>query len=237
MAKVPTQWRVLPHEPIEKLSGRLWRVAGDLPGAPLKRVMTVARRDDGSLLVHNAIALGDAEMAELAAWGDVRTLLVPNGYHRLDAKIFRERFPAAKLYCPEGARARVAEVVPVDGTYADIPADGALEVQTLDGTRQREGIMIVRDGGDTSLVLNDIVFNMPHRRGFGGLILRMLGSSGGAKITFIARRLVVADKAAVRAHLERLAALPGLRRIVVSHHETIAGEPGRVLAELAATLG
>jgi len=126
--------------------------------------------------------------------------------------------------------------VTVDGSYDDVAADGAVELQTLDGTKQREGVMIVRDGADTTLVLNDIVFNMPHVPGFKGLILRMLGSSGGAKITFIARRFVVADKAVVRAHLERLAALPGLRRIVVSHHETIAAEPGRVLAELAATL-
>jgi hypothetical protein len=236
MAKVHTEWRVLPHSPIEKLSDRLWRVAGDLPGVPMKRVMTVAKRADNSLLVHNAIALGDAEMAALAAWGPIRTILVPNGYHRLDAKIFRERFPAARLYCPQGAHNRVAEVVTVDGNYSDVPADPHVELQTLDGTRQREGAVIVRDPGGTSLVLNDIVFNMPHVPGFKGLVLRLLGSSGGPKITPISRRFVVADKHAVRSHLERLAATPNLRRIIVSHHETIANEPGRVLAGLAATL-
>jgi len=236
MAKVHTSWRVLPHEPIEKLSERLWRVEGGLPDVPMKRVMSVAKRGDGSLIVHNAIALGDAEMAELAAWGDVRAILVPNGYHRLDARVFRERFPEARLYCPEGARTKVAEVVAVDGSYADLPADAAVELQTLEGTKQREGVMLVRDAGGTSIVLNDIVFNMPHAPGFKGFVLRLFGSSGGAKITPIARRLVISDKRATRAHLERLAAIADLRRIVVSHHETIASEPGRVLAELAATL-
>ena len=63
-----------------------------------------------------------------------------------------------------------------------------------------------------------------------------MGSSGGIKITRIARLFLVADKAALRAHLARLAALPDLRRVIVSHHEIIDREPGRALAEAAATL-
>ena len=95
MAKAHTTWRVLPHGPIEKLSERVWRVEGDVPGMPLKRVMTIAKRADGGLVVHNAIALDDAGMAQIEQWGPVRVIVVPNGYHRLDAKVFAERFPDA----------------------------------------------------------------------------------------------------------------------------------------------
>lgn len=31
MAKAHVSWKVLPHDPIEKLSDRLWRVEGELP--------------------------------------------------------------------------------------------------------------------------------------------------------------------------------------------------------------
>src|SRR3569623_764868 len=95
MAKAHTTWRVLPHGPIEKLSDRVWRVEGDVPGMPLKRVMTIALCADGGLDIHNAIALNDAGMAQLEQWGPVRVIVVPNGYHRLDAEVFAARFPDA----------------------------------------------------------------------------------------------------------------------------------------------
>ena len=80
MVKAYETWKVLPHLPIEHLADNLWRVQGGLEGMPLKRVMTVVRRQDGGLVIHNAIALDDASMAELDAWGPVTALLVPNGF-------------------------------------------------------------------------------------------------------------------------------------------------------------
>ena len=47
--------------------------------------------------------------------------------------------------------------------------------------------------------------------------------------------LLIADKKAFRAHLERLADLPGLARNV-SHHETIDHDPAGTLRAVAATL-
>lgn len=237
MAKVNATWKTLPHGPIEKLSERVWRVEGSLEGMDMKRVMTVARRADGTLVVHNAIALGDAEMAELDAWGKVDLIVVPNGYHRLDAPAFHARYPDARIVCPAGARAKVAKVVPVAATYDDVPADAAVAFETLDGTKQREGVMIVRDDAGATLVVNDAVFNMPHLSGFTGFVLRRLtGSTGGPRVSRIARLLVIADKPAFRAHLERLAALDGLRRVIVSHHVVIDDAPADTLRAVAATL-
>jgi hypothetical protein len=237
MAKHHTAWRVLPHGPIEKLSERLWRVEGSLDNMPLKRVMSVARRKDGGLVVHNAIAVDDAALAELAAWGPVRTIIVPNAFHRLDAVPFHERFPEAQVVCPAGTRDKVEQVVKVDATYEALAPDEHVEVQTVDGVKAREGVVIVRDGGGTSLVFNDLIFNMPHAPGFKGFVVRrIMGSSGGPKVTRLGRMFLVADKRAVRAHLERLAALPDLRRIIVSHHVTIDQDAPRVLGEIAAAI-
>lgn len=235
MAKAHTTWKVLPHGPIEKLSPALWRVQGELP--PVNRVMAIGKRADGTLVVHNGIALGDAEMAEIDAWGKVSMIVVPNGYHRLDAKVFKDRYPDARVIAPAGARAKVAQVVPVDGTYAEAGADSAVELVHLDGTKEREGAMIVRAPGDTSVVLNDAVFNMPHGKGVTGFVLRRLtASSGGPTVSRISRWLVVADKPAFRAHLERLAELPDLKRVIVSHYETITDDPAGTLKRVAAAL-
>src|SRR5262245_32661859 len=143
-------WIVLPHKSIEKLSERLWRVEGTLPNMPLARVMTIARRSDGALVVHNAIAIDDAARAEIEAWGPIAAIVVPSGYHRLDAKVFHDRYPGARVVCPSGARVKVAQVVPVTGSYEDEPADAAVALETLDGTAAAEGVMIVRDAGGTS---------------------------------------------------------------------------------------
>jgi len=237
MVKAHATWKVLPHGPIEKLSERLWRIEGELEGVPMKRVMTIARRSDGGLVIHNAVALGDAEMAQIDAWGKVTTIVVPNGFHRLDAKVFHERYPAARVVCPAGARAKVAQVVEVSGTYEDEPRDEAVQLETLDGTKQREGVMIVRDADGTTLVFNDAVFNMPHVTGFTGFVLRRLtGSTGGPRVSRIMKWFVIADARAFRAHVERLAALPALRRIVVSHHLVIDQDPAGTLRAVAATL-
>lgn len=237
MAKANTTWKVLPHGPLEKLARSVWRVESDLEGMPLKRVMTVARRDDGRLVVHNAIALEDAAMAEIEAWGEVGFLVVPNGFHRLDAKVFKDRYPNAKVLCPRAARAKVEQVVAVDGAYEDFPPDPIVSLETLEGLGGAEGAMIIRDADGTTVVLNDAVFNMPHPRGFQGFVFKHITqSSGGPRISRVARWFIVKDAKAFRASLERLADLPALKRVIVSHHATIEHDPARVLREVAATL-
>jgi hypothetical protein len=235
--KWKTEWTVGPHGPIEKLSERVWRVEADVPGMPMKRVMTIAKRANGGLVIHNGVALGDVEMKEIEAFGPVEVIVVPNGYHRLDAKIFHDRYPSAQVVCPDGATKSVSQVVPVGGGYAQLLPDGAVELATLDGTKDREGVMIVRDRDGTTLVFNDAVFNMPHLSGFTGFVLKSItGSTGGPRVSRVMKWFVISEKKAFRAHLERLADVPDLRRIVVSHHQVIDKDAGDTLRAVAAKI-
>lgn len=237
MAKTSSTWRVLPHGPLEQLSARVFRVEGDVPGMPLKRVMTVAKRADGKLVVHNAMALDEAAMASLDALGEVAVLVVPNAFHRLDAPLYHARYPKAVVCCPRGAKKKVEEVVPVGAVYEDLPRDEVVSLETLDGVVEREGVMIVREPEGTTLVFNDAIFNMPHLLGPKGFVLKhVMGSSGGPRVTRLFRLAALRDKRAFGAHLERLAALPGLCRVVVSHHQTIAQHPAEVLRSVAGSL-
>ena len=237
MPKAYESWTVLPHRPIEKLSEALWRVEGDLPNMPLKRVMTIAKRVDGRLVIHNGIALDEASMSEIEGWGDVAFILVPGGHHRLDARTYHDRYPGAQVLAPKGARAKVAEVTEVHGSFDDFPPDDVVSLEPFDGTENAEGLMIVRDAAGTTLVLNDTVFNMPHLPGLQGFVLKHLtGSSGGPKVSRIGRLFVIKDRAAFKNHLERLAALPELRRVIVSHHETIERDPAAALRKVAASI-
>lgn len=231
-------WRVLPHGTLEQLSPNVLRVEGALEsGPPIKRVMTVARMADGGLVVHSAMALEDSAMAELDAFGQVAFILIPNQWHRLDAPRYVQRYPDAKVLCPTGSRKKIEEVCRVDGTYADFPTDARVRLEMLDGVGSVEGVMIVEDEDGVTLVMNDALFNMPHRSGVAGFILRhVTQSSGGPRVSRLIRLFMLKDKAAFRANLERLADLPDLRRVVVAHHETIEDEPAGALRAAAARL-
>ena len=236
MARPAPTWNVLPHRPIQKLTENLWTVTGALPNMPLDRVLSIAKMGDGRLVLHNGIALEEPAMKEIEAFGKPSFLLVPNGYHRLDAPAFKQRYPEIKVLCPEGARKKVEEVVAVDGTYADLPADDRVSLHDIEGVGRGEGYLKVRSDDGVSLVFNDVFFNMPHQPGFQGLVLRLMGSTGGPKVTRVGKLFLIKDKQAVKAQLEALASTPDLKRVIVMHGDSVSDDPGGLLRKVAATL-
>lgn len=237
MANAHDTWKVLPHGPLEELAENLWWSWGSVPGMSLKRTMTVARLEDGRLVIHNAIALEEAAMAKLEAWGTPAFLVVPSGIHRLDAAAFRSRYPSLRVVAPRGAERKVEEVVPVDATYEDVDvADPSVRFEPLSGVANAEGAMLVRSSDGLSLVLNDVVFNMDRKRDLlGFLFTTALGSAPGPRVSRLVKLALVKDKAALRHDLERLAALPDLTRLIVSHEKVAHGSAASDALRRAAT--
>ena len=237
MASARGTWIVHPHGAIEKISSRVWRVEGDVPGMPLRRVMTVVRMTDGRLVVHNAVALEEAAMQSIDAWGKVAFILVPNGFHRIDAAAFAKRYPDASVLCPAGALKKVLAVVPTCLDYRQFPSDPAVKLTLVDGVGEQEGVMTVEDESGVTLVLTDTVFNMPHLPGAHGFVFKHITlSSGGPRVSRVARLFLVKDKNALAAHLRALADTVGLARVIVGHHEMITKAPADVLRQIAGTL-
>ena len=237
MPKPFEKWTVFPHGAIEKVDESMWRVRARLPpNAPFERTMVVARLGDGRLVIHNGIALDEAEMKELEAWGTPSFLIVPNGGHRLDARIFKERYPALRVLCPPGAKTRVEEVVKVDGTQGDF-GDDSMSYEVLEGTGGRECVLTVRGKGGTTLVFTDVIMNMQKLPGVGGFMMGLVGFTGPLpKVSAPARMVLVKDKKALRAELEKRAATPGLHRIEVGHGAPIVASPAEALRGAAAGL-
>lgn len=224
MAKTD-EWKVLQHGPIEKLTECLWRVEGALPGMSLRRVMTIAKRNDERLVINSAIALGEAEMQEIEAFGTPSFLLVPNPQHRLDAPAYKKRYPGIQVLAPRGAREKVERVVTVDGTFEDFPPDGRVELHRLPGVGDLEGLMLVRSSDGVTVVMNDAVFNMDPKKDFlGYAITTLLGSAPGPRVSRLAKLAFIKDKPALKAELERLAALPDLARLIVAHEKVANGK-------------
>ena len=232
------EWTVLPHGKLTRIDDDLLTVVGNLPMpmGEFPRRMTVVRLQDKRLVIFSAIALDEPEMRALEDWGRPSFLIVPNERHRKDARIWKDRYPALSVLAPEGARARAAEVVPVDATSGEF-GDPDVSFVTVAGTNQGDAALVVRKGAGATLIVNELIWNVEDRPGVGGWLFRLAGFTGAEpKIpTFVAMKSI-ADKAALKTQLEEWAAIEGLRRIVVSHGEIITTDPARVLRSLAAVL-
>jgi hypothetical protein len=187
-------------------------------------------------VVWSAIALDDTEMTRLEAFGRPAFLVVPNSIHRLDARVWKKRYPQLQVVAPPGARAKVAEIVPVDATEPAF-GDSSVEFVSVAGTGGHEAALVVHAENGTTLVLNDIVGNIRDATGLGGWLLRVAGVAGDApRIPRVVKRKLVKDADALRAQLLQWAQTKTLKRILVSHGAPIEDNPRQVLSDLAGSL-
>ena len=231
-------WQVLPHGQLTEVDVNLLTVVGriEMPLGEFPRRMSVVRLRDGRLVVYSAIALDDDEMAALESYGRPMFLVVPSALHRLDAKIWKDRYPWMQVVAPAGARAKIAEAVDVD---TDQPRfeDPNVDFKTIAGSQDREAALVVRTPTGTTLVLNDIVGNIHDEHGLGGWLLRLAGFAGDeAQIPRVVKMKLVEDEKALRAQLLGWSEIPTLNRILVSHGAPIEGDPRGVLKKLAGSL-
>lgn len=232
-------WTVLPHGKLSPIDTNILTVVGEIhmPLMDLPRRMTVVRLADSRLVIFSAIALDEDEMAALEAYGRPAYLIVPSDKHRLDAKIWKDRYPEMQVVAPEGARAKVEETVPVD-TVAPRFGDPNVQFMTVPGTRGREAALVVRMLEGTTLVLNDVVGNIRDAAGFGGWLLRIAGFAGDeAQVPMVVKMAVIEDTNALQVQLLKWADIESLKCILVSHGSPIDENPRQTLRDLAVSLG
>ena len=238
MTRPYQHWNVLPHGNLSEIDDGILTVVGQIrmPLVSLPRCMTVVRLSDSRLVVWSAIALDEKGMATVEAFGRPAFLIVPNDHHRLDAKPWKDRYPQLQVVAPEGSRAKVEEVVPVDTTAPHFGDEHVMFV-TVPGTHGHEAALIVHTSNGTTLVLNDLVGNIRGASGMEGWLLHLAGFAGNVvQIPRVVKLALVKDANALRGELLRWAELDSLRRILVSHGEPIEGNPQQTLRNLADSL-
>jgi hypothetical protein len=239
MTKPYEDWHVLPHGDLIQVDDGILTVVGHIrmPLMDLPRRMTVVRLADARLVVWSAIALDEPRMRRLEAFGRPAFMIVPNDHHRLDAKAWKKRYPRLIVVAPEGARAKVEEVVPVDTTAPDF-GEPSVQFLTVPGTRGHEAALVVQKANGTTLILNDLVGNIRDASGIDSWLLKITGFAGDdAQIPKPVRLTMVKDKKALREQLLQWTRLESLKRILVSHGEPIESNPRQTLSDLANSLG
>jgi len=162
-------------------------------------------------------------------------LLLPSPFHCIDAHAVAAR-TGARVICPAASRAAVEQVVKVDGDFSALPAASRVRMEPIEGTRNGEGVLVVERAGRLSLVVCDVILAVPHLPGFWGLVWRLFKFTGEPGPSPLWKKRVLVDGAAVRRSLLRLAALPGIARIVPSHGPVLEADPAGVLRRAAETI-
>ena len=228
------EWTVLPHGKLMRINDHILTVVGDLkmPLLELPRRMTVVRLKSGDLVVFSAIALRDPDMTELETFGRPAFLVVPSLRHRLDAPGYARRYPGIKVVAPRAGVAKIGEVVRVDThapdfrdptvRYVEIVGDSALEVDGDDGL---------------TVIVNDLIGDIHGEQGLGGWLLRAMGFAGDEPhVPGPVKLLLGKHKSEVAQQFRRWAEREDLRRIIVSHGDTIESDARGALRKLALSI-
>jgi len=234
MPKPFDTWTVLPHQPIEVIDDNILAAEGPLGKFP--RRMTIVRLTGQRLIIYSGIALDETAMARIESFGTPTFYIVPGVLHRMDVKPWKQRYPDLKIACPPGARSKVEELVKVDSVAPDF-GDPGVQFAVVDGTAQAEGALIIKGSQGTTLVLNDLIFNVRKQPGVVGLLFHLVGVTGPeAKMPKLVMRKLVQDKNALRAQLEQWANIADLKRIILSHGAVIDADPRGTLRRFAASM-
>jgi len=205
--------------PMQQLAPDLW--IADQPlgiaGVELGARMTVVRLAGGGLLLHSPIRPTTELLEEARALGPVTVLVAPNRFHHMFALPWIEAFPDAKLFVAPGLETKRPDL-PIAGVLTDEPEpawQGALEQVVVRGMPLVNEVDFFHPASRT-LIVTDIAFHIgPERPALTRLLFRLIGAYGRLAPSFF-ERLLVRDRAACRAAIERILEWP-FERVIVSH--------------------
>ena len=186
-------------------------------GLPVGARMTVIRLSGGRLLLHSPLPLDAALRVELDALGRVACAVAPNRLHHLYAGDVVRAYPDARLWVAPGLPEKRPDLVHagVLGDEAPVEWRGELEQAFFRG-RPYENEVAFFHPATRTLILCDLAFNFGPRDAWPTRVLmsllRSYGKLGPSKLD----PLLIRDRAAARASLDRILAWD-FDRVIVAH--------------------
>jgi Domain of unknown function (DUF4336) len=210
-------------EPLRALAENLW--VAERPqtfyGLPVGTRMTVIRLSGGRLLLHSPVVLDAPLRAALDAIGRVRYAVAPNRVHHLYAGEVARVYPGTRLWVAPGLERKRPDLSFVAVLGDEAPEEWREEVgQVFFRGRPYENEVVFLHRPSRTLLLCDLAFNFGPRAATPTRLLmkliRSYGRFGPSKLD----PLLIRDRAAARASLERILAWD-FDRIVVAHGEVL----------------
>jgi len=183
--------------------------------------MTVIRLRDGSLLLHSAVRIDPDLGRALDAIGRVRFVVAPNRVHHLYAGLVAEVYPDARLWLAPGLERKRPDLVFAGILGDDAPPEWRNQVdQTFFRGRPYENEVVFLHRASRTLVMCDLAFNFGPRAATATRLLMTLLRSYGRFGPSALDPLLIRDRAAARASLQRILAWD-FDRVVVAHGEVL----------------
>jgi hypothetical protein len=204
---------------LRQLADDLWVVERPLrfAGVEVGTRMSVVRLRDGSLFLHSPVALDDGLRAALSQVGTPRYAVAPNRFHHLFVGDYRTAFPQVQLFAAPGLAEKRCDLQ-FDGVLSDgapSPWAGELEQEFFAGFPIMNEVVFAHRASRTLLTC-DLAFNLgPEAPLATRVVFRLVGGYGHFGPSLV-EKLLIRDRAAARASLERILSWD-FDRVVVTH--------------------
>lgn len=203
---------------LRQIAEGLWVVEQPLRflGIQMGCRMTVLRLGDGTLLLHSPVRHDAALRSAVEAEGSVSWMLAPNKFHHLFVGDWVEALPGAKLALSPGLTEKRTDLSPalVLGREA-APWGGEVDVCPVDGIPMiEEWVLFHRPTG--TLVITDLAFHLDQECAASARFLGRMGGTYGQLAPTRLERLMMRDKQALRASVERILEWP-FDRVIMAH--------------------
>jgi hypothetical protein len=186
-------------------------------GMPLTVTMSVVRLGDGQVLLYSPIAMTPERRAAVEALGTVAHLYAPNTFHHLHVAEWAAAFPSARVHAPPGLLKKRPDLR-IDrtiGTAQEPDFAGVVDEQRIAGFRLDECVLVHRPA--STLLVADLVHNVGRPEGaWSKFYTRTMGFYDQVALSKAIRWTGFSDKAAARASIDQLLAVP-FDRLVVGH--------------------
>lgn len=205
---------------LKPIAPRVWGAetrVGIGAGAMLPLRMTVIQDDDGVVLI-SPIEMDESLRSAVDALGSVHTIVAPNLLHHRWLGDAKQHYPAAQVLAPFGLREKRPEIA-IAQELTSGPVTPGLSATLVDGAPKLSELVLFHEPSKT-LIVTDLVFNIPEASGMTWLILKVFSKALGTVEQSRLLRMFTKDREAAGRSLEAILRLP-FDRVVPAHGEVI----------------
>ena len=190
-------------------------------GLPLGRQIVAVRLPSGSLWIHSPIPMTPGLRQELDSLGEVGHVMAPNLWHDECLREFQAEYPRALFHAAPGLAARKRDVR-FGAELSDAPPpgwDGVIEQHLVRGMPAMNEVVFFHRPS-RSLILADLAFNFgPEGPRWFAWLMQAYGSWERFGPTRL-EKIMMRDRAAVRASIDRILAWD-FQRVIVGHGHNV----------------
>ena len=192
---------------LRELAPNLW-----VADRPLKLIvgevgtrMTVIRLADGRLFLHSPARLDDATRAALDQLGPVGCVVAPSKVHHFFVGDYATAYPAARVYGPPGLAAKRKDLTLHAELGDAAPPEWAAEIEQhlFRGAPYLNEVVFFHRASRT-LLLTDLAFNVARDKTAGARMFYSLVGAAGRFGPHRMVRLMIRDRSAARASVQRI---------------------------------